>query len=302
LVVPASTLLVAYQSAQPTPTPTPTNPIDQSDFFVRQHYLDFLNRQPDASGLAFWINEIASCGTDAQCIAVKRVNVSAAFYLSIEFQETGYLVERIYKASYGDASGTSTFNGVHQLSVPIVRFNEFLSDTQEIGQGVIVGQGNWQQQLENNKQAFATEFVQRSRFTTAFSTSLTPAQFVDKLFQNAGVTPSAQDRNTAINEFSGAGDTSNVTARSKALRDLAENATLTTNEFNRAFVLMQFFGYLRRNPNDPQDTDYTGYDFWLTKLNNFTQPGDDVLVRVQNADMVKAFIVSGEYRGRFGPP
>jgi len=86
------------------------------------------------------------------------------------------------------------------------------------------------------------------------------------------------------------------------LRDLAENATLTTNEFNRAFVLMQFFGYLRRNPNDPQDTDYTGYDFWLTKLNNFTQPGDDVLVRVQNADMVKAFIVSGEYRGRFGPP
>jgi len=76
--------------------------------------------------------------------------------------------------------------------------------------------------------------------------------------------------------------------------------TLTTNEFNRAFVLMQYFGYLRRNPNDPQDTDYTGYDFWLTRLNNFTHPGDDVLVRVQNADMVKAFIVSGEYRSRFG--
>jgi hypothetical protein len=64
---------------------------------------------------------------------------------------------------------------------------------------------------------------------------------------------------------------------------------------------MQYFGYLRRNPNDPQDTDHTGYDFWLTKLNNFTQPGDDALVRVQKADMVKAFIVSGEYRGRFGP-
>jgi hypothetical protein len=65
---------------------------------------------------------------------------------------------------------------------------------------------------------------------------------------------------------------------------------------------MQFFGYLRRNPNDAPDTDYTGYDFWLTKLNNFTQPGDDVLVRVQKADMVKAFIVSGEYRKRFGTP
>ncbi|MEO7971239.1 MAG: hypothetical protein ABI698_08070 [bacterium] len=62
----------------------------------------------------------------------------------------------------------------------------------------------------------------------------------------------------------------------------------------RAFVLMQYFGYLRRNPNDPQDTDYSGYDFWLTKLNEFN--GNFV-----NADMVQAFIDSGEYRGRFGP-
>jgi hypothetical protein len=277
------------------------NALDDATFFARQHYLDFLNRQPDPDGLAFWAHEISLCGSDQSCIEVKRINVSAAFFLSIEFQQTGYLVERIYKASYGDASGTSTFNGVHQLPVPIIRLNEFLPDTQEIGQGVVVNVGNWQQQLEDNKNAFTAEFVQRSRFTTAFATMLTPAQFVDKLFQNAGVTPSASDRTTAINEFSGAGDSSNLTARSKALRDVAENVTLTTNEFNRAFVLMQYFGYLRRNPNDPQDIDYTGYDFWLTKLNNFTQPGDAVLVRVQNAEMVKAFIVSGEYRSRFGP-
>jgi hypothetical protein len=57
---------------------------------------------------------------------------------------------------------------------------------------------------------------------------------------------------------------------------------------------MQYFGYLRRNPNDPSDTDYTGYNFWLTKLNQFN--GNFV-----TAEMVKAFIVSGEYRGRFGP-
>jgi CSLREA domain-containing protein len=278
-----------------------TNVIDDAHDFVCQHYHDFLNREPDSGGLAFWTNEITLCGANQACIDGKRVNVSAAFYLSIEFQQTGYLVERIYKAAYGDANGTSTFGGAHQLPVPIIRLIEFLPDTQEIGQGVVVGQGNWQQQLEDNKNAFTADFVQRSRFTTAFATTLTPAQFVDKLFQNAGVSPSAQDRNTAINEFSGAGDTSNVTARSKALRDVAENAALTTNEFNKAFVLMQYFGYLRRNPNDPQDTDYTGYDFWLTKLNSFTLPGDDVLVRVQNADMVKAFIVSGEYRNRFGP-
>ncbi len=275
-------------------TTTGPNPIDQSGFFVRQHYLDFLNREPDSSGLNFWVNNIESCGADANCRAVKRIDTSAAFFLSIEFQQTGYLVERIYKASYGDASGASTLGGAHQLPVPIVRLNEFLPDTQEIGRGVIVGQGNWQQQLEDNKQAFTLEFVQRSRFTTAFATSMTPAQFVDKLFLNAGVTPAATDRTAAINEFGGATTTADVAARSRALREVAENATLNQQEFNRAFVLMQFLGYLRRNPNDAPDPDYTGYDFWLTKLNQFNGNYGD-------AEMVKAFISSLEYRQRFGP-
>ena len=91
------------------------NPIDDASNFVRQHYHDFLNREPDAGGLAFWTNEITSCGTNQPCIDAKRINVSAAFFLSIEFQNTGYLVERLYKASYGDATGTSTFGGAHQL-------------------------------------------------------------------------------------------------------------------------------------------------------------------------------------------
>ena len=123
---------------------------------------------------------------------------------------------------------------------------------------------------------------------------MTPAQFVDTLFSKAGVTPSSTDRTAAINEFGSATTTTDVAARSRALRDVAENAILTQQEFNRAFVLMQFFGYLRRNPNDPQDTDYSGYDFWLTKLNQFN--GNFV-----NAEMVKAFITSTEYRQRFGP-
>jgi len=271
-----------------------SNVIDDPQNFVCQHYHDFLNRQPDTSGLAFWTNEISSCGSNQSCLDLKRINVSAAFYLSIEFQDTGYLVERIYKASYGDASGTSTFGGAHQLAVPIVRLNEFLSDTQEISKGVIVGQGNWQQQLENNKQAFTLGVVQRARFTTAFPTSMTAPQFVDKVNLNAGNVLSPSERATAIALFGGAIDTSNITARAQALRQVAEDADLNNNEINRAFVLMQFYGYLRRNPNDPQDTDYTGYDFWLTKLNQFN--GNFV-----NAEMVKAFITSSEYRTRFAP-
>ncbi len=75
---------------------------------------------------------------------------------------------------------------------------------------------------------------------------------------------------------------------------MAENATLQQQEFNRAFVLMQYFGYLRRNPNDNPDSDYSGYDFWLSKLNQFN--GNYI-----TAEMVKAFITSTEFRGRFGP-
>jgi hypothetical protein len=78
------------------------------------------------------------------------------------------------------------------------------------------------------------------------------------------------------------------------VRQAAENANLYNAEFNRAFVLMQYLGYVRRNPNEAPDTDYTGYDFWLTKLNQFN--GDFI-----QAEMVKAFITSNEYRRRFGP-
>ncbi len=271
--------------ALPLTSPSCPNPIDCAEFFVRQHYLDFLNREPDADGLGFWTNNITACGFDTQCIEAKRIDTSAAFFLSIEFQETGYLVYRMYKASYGN---------LPNAPVPI-KLNEFLPDTQQIGQGVIVNQTGWEQLLENNKQNFFSSFVQRSRFTSAYPTSLTPDQFVDQLFLNASVTPSAPDRATAINEFGGAGNTGDVAARARALRRIAQNSTLAAQEFNHAFVLMQYFGYLRRNPNDLPDVNFDGYNFWLTKLNQFN--GD-----FRAAEMVKAFIVSIEYRQRFGQP
>ena len=108
------------------------------------------------------------------------------------------MVERIYKVAYGDATAGSTFGGAHQLAVPIVRFKEFLRDTQAIGLGVVVLQPGWETVLENNKQAFASEFAQRSRFTTALPTTMTPSQFVDKLNQNAGNVLAASDRAIAI--------------------------------------------------------------------------------------------------------
>jgi hypothetical protein len=262
------------------------NPINDAAFFVRLHYLDFLNREPDAAGLAFWTDQITSCGSDQSCTEIRRINVSAAFFLSIEFQETGYLVYLMHKSAYGNLPGAP---------VP-VKLSDFLPDSQQISAGVVVGALGWEQLLEGNKQAFAADFVKRSRFVIAYPTSMSPAAFVDALFANAGITPSSAARADAINEFGSATTSADVAARARALRRVAENSTLKQQQSNQAFVLMQYFGYLRRNPYDPPEAtlDYSGYNFWLGKLNQFN--GNFV-----NADMVKAFIVSGEYRARFGP-
>jgi subtilisin family serine protease len=269
-----------------------TNPLDTPAFFVRQHYVDFLNREPDASGLAFWIDNFTQCGSNAQCIEVRRINVSGAFFLSIEFQKTGYLVERIYKTAFGDLQGTSTLGGnSHQLAVPIVTFNQFLPDTQKIGAGVQVGIGDWEGQLAANKQAFALAFVQRSGFTAAFPTSMNAVDIVDKMNLNAGGNVLSPIERTNLINLLGVAP-ADLSRRAAVLLAIADDQDLQTAEFNKAFVLMQYFGYLRRSPNDLPDTNHTGYEFWLGKLNDFH--GDFV-----QAEMVKAFIDSTEYKRRF---
>ena len=87
--------------------------------------------------------------------------------------------------------------------------------------------------------------------------------------------------------------TAGLETRAVVLRKVAESSAVTRREVNSAFVLMQYFGYLRRSPNDPPDTNFDGYDFWLSKLDSF---GGDF----HAAEMVKAFTSSIEYRARFG--
>jgi hypothetical protein len=90
-----------------------------------------------------------------------------------------------------------------------------------------------------------------------------------------------------------AGLNAGTETRATVLRKVTEQEELSLREVNRAFVLMQYFGYLRRNPNDAPDADFSGYNFWLNKLN--ASNGD-----FRAAEMVKAFISSAEYRKRFG--
>ena len=252
--------------------------VDESHFYAREQYVDFLSREPDAGGFQFWTQNIENCGSDVGCREVKRIDTSAAFFLSIEFQQTGYLVYRLYKASIGNITGKP---------VPVTR-SVFLSDTRTISNGVVVLQPGWEAQLEANKVAFTQQFVQRSQFTSFYPNGMPATNYVENLFAKEGITPTAQEKTDAINAY-GSGDTA---GRAAALRMIAENQAFQQKEFNNAFVLMEYFGYLQRDPDAAPDGNFDGYNFWLNKLNQFN--GNYI-----QAEMVKAFISSIEYRNRF---
>jgi glucose/arabinose dehydrogenase len=240
------------------------NPLDTPEYFVRQHYVDFLNREPDESGFNFWSDQIIGCGSDLTCIDRRRVNVSAAYFLSIEFQETGGLVDSLYRASYSRR--------------PL--YNEFVPDTQTVGHNVIVGVSGWEQQLATNKQTFIDAWVQRASFVNAYG-SLPDDAYVDTLISHSGVKFTSSERNALVNRL-----VNHTATRAAVLRQIAEDGRFVSAKFNQAFVMMEYFGYLRRDPDDG------GYQFWLNKLNQFGG-------NFEQAEMVKAFIVSGEFRDRF---
>jgi glucose/arabinose dehydrogenase len=246
------------------PTGTTNNPLDTPEYFVRQHYVDFLNREPDESGFNFWSDQIISCGTDAVCIERRRVNVSAAYFLSIEFQETGGLVDSLYRTSFSRR--------------PF--YSEFVPDTQIVGQSVVVGRTGWENQLETNKQAFLNAWIQRPAFVSAYG-SLSDGAYVDTLISHTGVTFTSDERNALVNSLM-----NHTATRAQVLRQIAEDSRFKALKFNETFVMMEYFGYLRRDP------DASGFQFWLDKLNQFHG-------NFEQADMVKAFIVSVEYRDRF---
>jgi hypothetical protein len=247
------------------------NPIDDPQLFVHAHYHDFLNREPDAAGLAFWTSKITSCGSDAKCLESTRINVSASFFLSIEYQETAYLLYLMQKESYS--------------TMP--KYTSFMRDLQEVSRGVIVNAPGWQQKLADNQQQFADKWVNRAEFKAAYD-ALSNDAYVNALYKNAGIAPPQTQKDKLV-----AGLNTASMNRSTVLLEVANDATFRQQQQNGAFVLMEYFGYLRRDPNASPDSDLSGYNFWLDKLNQFN--GNYI-----DAEMIKAFITSFEYRQRFG--
>jgi hypothetical protein len=233
-----------------------TNPIDRTGFFVRQQYIDFLGREPDPAGFAGWTSTINTCSGDTtQC---DRIHVSQLFFQSAEFQQRGYFVYRFYPVAFGRKPDYAEF-------VPdLASVSGFLSDAQ----------------LEAAKVAFIAAFMARPAFVSAYN-SLNNTQYVDALLNTAGVTllPSPGTRQALIDGLNNATKT-----RGAVLRQIVESTEVSVKYNHQAYSVMEYFGYLRRQPDG-------GYLAWIAVLDGSNDP----------RGMVTGFVNSIEYRNRFGP-
>jgi hypothetical protein len=230
--------------------------IDDSDFFVQQQYIDFLSRFPEPDGFSAWMKVLNNCNGDANCLAGvngARVLVSKSFFESQEFQIKGYLVYRFYKVSLGR-----------------------LPTYPEIVAGMRSVTGATDAEVLAKRAAFMNGWVSRADFAAKYPASLTNAAYVDALLATAGVTVSNRDALIA-----GLGN--GTETRASVLRKIVESPEVNAKEYDPAYVAMQYYGYLRREP------EAEGYNAWLTYLR--ANPGD-------YKTMVWGFVYSSEYRNR----
>ena len=238
-------------SWQAAPPPA-GNPIDDSTFFVRQHYFDFLNRVPDAAGYLAWQAVLNECPPgDTAC---DRLHVSSAFFRSSEFQGRGYFVYRFYPVAFGRKPDYQEFHP------ELAKLSGFLGDSE----------------LESAKQVFVAEFMSRPAFGIKFN-GLSNTQYVDTLLATAGIIHPARD-------FWIAALGNGTRTRAQVLREIAESTEVYNKYYNQAFVVMQYFGYLHRQPD-------ALYLNWLAHLE---ATGD-------YRSMIDGFVSSLEYRSRFAP-
>ncbi len=241
-----------------------TNPVNDHAFFVRQQYLDFLSREPEASGLQAWLNVLNNCPNafnhDAASASANcdRNLVSSSFFRSPEFQLKGLLVYKYYAATHGRAP----------------QYAELIADMRRIS-------GPTAEEVEARRSAFTNAWADRQEFKLRYPATLTDAGFVDKLIQTAGVTlAGATTRESLLADLQ-----TRAKTRAEVARAFVEHPAVDAKFYNRAFVATQYFGYLRRTPEEP------GYTNWLTYLN--ANPTDFYT-------MVNGFLYSREYELRFG--
>ncbi|HEY0101627.1 MAG TPA: Calx-beta domain-containing protein, partial [Pyrinomonadaceae bacterium] len=262
-----STAQVHVLDDDPLGTP---NPIFNTPFFVRQHYLDFLSREPEPSEP--WSAVLDRCPNVNRDPVCDRITVSQSFFGSTEFRLKGSYVFRFYKVAFDR----------------LPHYTEIVADMSFVA-------GATEAEVYARKAQLATLFTERFEFQTAY-TRLSQSAFVAALLGRYGITqittpdPAQPDGSAKVtltqSELITKLDT-NALTRAQVLRAVADSEQVSQAEFNNTFVAMQYYGYLRRTPEE------SGYQAWLRVIKQ-----DPNNIRI----MVDGFMNSTEYRLRFGQP
>jgi hypothetical protein len=256
----AATITITDNDTQPATA----NPINDQAFFIRQHYVDLLGRQADASGFNFWMNRMTNCAPgDTTCDSIAT---SQGLFQSDEFQERSGYAYRLYDAVLGRQP----------------RYVDFMSDVGRLNGVKTVAE------QRQSKDAYLSDFINRTEFNSLYGQYLTPsldsAGFVNALCLKAGITPASKQ--TLINNLqSGARDPAH-TVEDFILTP--EISGVGTKFYDRGFITMQYFVYLRRDP------DANGFSSWQGQLMDPASPHYH-----DYRFMVGGFVNSDEYRFRF---
>ena len=239
--------------------PEVANPIDNSPFFVRQQYLDFLSREPEPAGFNAWLGVLNNCSDVNNNPVCDRNTVSSAFFRSQEFQLKGFFVFKFYRVTLGR----------------LPTYAEISTDMRKVT-------GQTAEEVFAKRDKFTQAWLQRQDFKERFE-KLNNNDFLDRFLGNLGIDnlSGSVNRETLLNDLV----TSRKT-RTEVVRALIEHTDVDAAEYNRAFVAMQYYGYLRRTPET------AGFNSWLNYMN--ANPTDF-------RTMVNGFMNSVEYRLRFGP-
>jgi hypothetical protein len=127
--------------------------------------------------------------------------------------------------------------------------------------------------------------VQQPEFVQKFQMNVTAESFVDALLAHVSASSQvdlSRERSQLIAKYQTGGSLNE--SRALVLTMVTEDGSFQQAEYNPSFVLLEYFSYLRRDP-DPG-----GYQFWLNALNS--APGN-------YRGMVCSFITSAEYQRRF---
>lgn len=273
----------------PAPACGQSNPIDCGGVFIRQQYLDFLNREPENDGLQFYMDILNGCGpSDTECVKYTRGALSANFFRSPEFQSKGGYVANLYNITLGQrAKNVPELGDFSKVERP--HYAEFTTDLASLTAATDA-------ETNTRKNQLAVAFLQRPEVQQNLPNSLTNQQFVQKLESIAGVT--LANESTLIANLNNSSQT-----RAQVLRTVAESAEVVDKFYKPNFVTMEYFGYLHRDPEDCHDDhNWVGGDpfacgyFFHNSRFNLSSDAD----LVENL-IVRGFIESPEYRHRFGP-